>query len=614
MSATDGANDLKLPLALRVGVSGGRILAAEAIPALRKAIGACLSVVREELSAFAATPAAKAVYRAATDGTVAFDLRVVSPLAEGADRLVAEAGDKAKDKFYFPLPFVQAEYEKDFPDSVAVFRELLAQGEVFELDGDRSDKLTQDESYELVGRYVVANSDFLIAIWDGARARGQGGTGEIVPFAIQVGVPVWWIDAGGNLPPRWLRDGFDLNAPDQSPAGDAAFAALRAWIAKALSPPEYAEPKREGPFGWLARQMCRRWNWDRPPIEDFLAEGPPPRRLPWLANQAMMALAAPVKSVEPPRLAAPEYQAELYWEKLRRAPNLAASAYGDRYRSSYVLIALLAVIALAAAALTGDEGLKTSRWIAVLEFVAVCAIGALVTVNQTHRWHERWISYRLLAELFRKQYALSAIGRALPGSDVSRLAADPDESDQPPRDLWIAWYFMAALRAAPFPTGTMASAKARALHVSQSLVAEQQQYHQTRRDRSLRAGERVKAGSELLFGLTIAFAIGKFLAVIFELEPALHFMVLAGAFLSAGAGAFVGIRAYSEFALLARQSTHMLRMLETVERDLAAVALVVNQPLSSRQIGRTLYSAVGAMMQDITGWAQLFRIKTIEAG
>jgi len=239
---------------------------------------------------------------------------------------------------------------------------------------------------------------------------------------------------------------------------------------------------------------------------------------------------------------------------------------------------------------------------------------ALVLVNLTHRWHERWISYRLLAELFRKQFTLSAIGRSLPGSDVMRLAAELDENEKPPRDLWIAWYFLAALRAAPFPTGSMANAKRRALDVGRSLVAEQQDYHQTRRHRSLRAVQWVKRGSEGLFVLTVLFAVGKIFAVHYKMDNALHFMVLAGALISAGAGAFVGIRTYAEFALLARQSTHMLLMLEGAERELAAAALVVGEPLSSRQIGRTLASAAGAMMQDISGWAQLFRNKTIEAG
>ena len=614
MTATNAASDLKLPLALRVGVTGRRELAAGAIPALSAAIDACLGAARDELSAFAATPAARAVYRAASDGTVPFTLRVVSPLAEGADRLFAEAGDKAGAKLYFPLPFRQAEYEKDFPDSVDAFRALIAKGEVFELDGYRSEKLAQDESYEAVGRFVVGASDFLVAIWDGKRARGQGGTGEIVPFAIQAGAPVWWIDAGGILPPKWLRDGVDLNAPEQAPTGDAAFAALRAWIANAAPAPECAGPDRDGPLGWLAGHMCRRWNWDRPPIEDFLAEAPLPRWWPWRAYQAMMALAAPVKGGGGERLAAPVGAVETYWRKLLEAPDRAANAYGDRYRSSYVLIALLAVIALASAALTGDELFRTVPWVAVPEVVAVLAILALVLVNLTHRWHERWISYRLLAELFRKQFTLSAIGRSLPGSDVMRLAAELDENEKPPRDLWIAWYFLAALRAAPFPTGSMANAKRRALDVGRSLVAEQQDYHQTRRHRSLRAVQWVKRGSEGLFVLTVLFAVGKIFAVHYKMDNALHFMVLAGALISAGAGAFVGIRTYAEFALLARQSTHMLLMLEGAERELAAAALVVGEPLSSRQIGRTLASAAGAMMQDISGWAQLFRNKTIEAG
>ncbi len=77
-------------------------------------------------------------------------------------------------------------------------------------------------------------------------------------------------------------------------------------------------------------------------------------------------------------------------------------------------------------------------------------------------------------------------------------------------------------------------------------------------------------------------------------------------------GAFVGIRAYSEFSLLARESTHMLGALRDASAGLDAID--VDEPLASHELGRTLFALTTAMMQDIAGWAQLFRVKNVEFG
>jgi hypothetical protein len=595
-------------------VTGRRELPPGAIASLEAQIDACLAATRDELAKIAASPAAQAVYRAPDAGEVPFTLRIVSPLAEGADRLVAAAGERIGAELYFPLPFPQAVYETDFlPESVETFRKLLDKGQKFELDGFGDDPMLRDESYEAVGRFVVGASDFLIAIWDGKRPQGRGGTGEIAPYSVSAGTPVWWIDERGGLPPKFLRDTADFNAPERAPTGDAAFAALRTWIAQSASPPAAGKPERDGPLGLLAEHLCRRWNWDAPPIADFFNEGPLPRRWVWRAYAAMVTLIAPQKPGEAAHLLPAIGPAEVYWHGLLEAPDRFANGYGDRYRSSYVWIALLALTALSAAALFGETERAVRIGLGVFEFVVGGLMLGLVLANQTRRWHERWISYRLLAELCRKQYALAPIGRALPGSDVSQLASEAEDA-LPPRDVWVAWYFLAALRAAPFPVGSMEHAKQRALEVGRSLIREQRDYHRNRKDQAARAGKQIQRASEAFFAFTILLAVAKVLAVASGMDKVVHAMILVGAFLSSGAGALVGIRTYSEFNQLAHQSAHMLLTLAVAERNLEAAATLCDKPLSSRQIGQTLSATTTEMMRDITGWAQLFRLKPIEAG
>ena len=610
-----GSDALKLSLTLRLGVTGHRALPSPAIPAVEAAVDAFLRAVEAELRMISGLAAAKSIYRVSIDGQITPNIRVVSPLAEGADRIVAAAGAKLGAELYFPLPFAKATYERDFDsEGLEEFRQVLGKGNVFELDGDRDDPTARVESYQAIGRFVVGCSDILIAIWNGKAARGIGGSTEIVSYAIQSGVPVWWIDESGQSPPKWLGDSAALNNLDSAVAGEKAFAEMRAWIGRLALPPSVADPEREGPLGALAGGISRLWQLDQAPIEEFFNEPPLQSRLIWRAYEFMMAAVAPALAGAPRPLPTSSIIGEAYWRQLHEAPDRLAKAYADRYRSSYVLIALLAFIALGAGAVTGDQGVGVSLIVAVLEVVAVMAITALVTLNQSRRWHERWITYRLLAELCRKQYALAALGRSLPGSDVSQLASDADDGGSAPRDVWVAWYFLAALRAAPFPIGGMDEAKRRALEVGRSLIDEQCRYHEARKDRSERAGDRIKVGSELFFGATIGFAIAKAFAVYFQLDFTLQTLVMIGAFLSAGAGALVGIRAYSEFSLLARQSAHMLHALKIARRDFEAAGIAIDRPLSSKQLGQVLYLTAAVMMQDITGWAQLFRIKNIEAG
>jgi len=56
----------------------------------------------------------------------------------------------------------------------------------------------------------------------------------------------------------------------------------------------------------------------------------------------------------------------------------------------------------------------------------------------------------------------------------------------------------------------------------------------------------------------------------------------------------------------------MLRIMKETKTQLDAVEL--DQPLASRDLGRTMQELAISMMQDVSGWMQLFRIKALEAG
>jgi hypothetical protein len=607
------------PLAFRVGVTGARALAPEIADRLRPAVAEILGLVARQMAKLADDPLAKPVYSTDPAGAAPFTLRLLSPLAEGSDRLVAEQALKAGYRLYAPLPFVQHEYENDFKESVGAFRALLAQAEVLELDGGRA---VENESYREVGRFVVRNCDLLIAIWDGEREKGVGGTAEIVRFAVGAGVPVWWIDANGANPSKLVDEPLKLHKPSSAPTGEDAAKGVELYLDRTVLPPHLADPEHSGIFGFIAHQFSRHRAREESPLADYLRERKLASSFLWHAYSWLMELVAP-KSEQPApgHTPAPVHReqshVERWWDGLYEPANEFSIGYGDRYRSSYVLIAILAFLAIAAPAFGSLPWYGLELFVDALEMLALAGIAALVLANHIYRWHERWISYRLLAELCRKQCVLSAIGRSLPVSEVIRMSLDAIEEKEGeevaprklPREAWVAWYFTAAVRAAPFLVGTLSAANAGALAMARALTDEQTAYHRGRRDRNKAAGRGIGQFGEIFFLLAVGFA-GLKLLLIFRGQT-IGWSTTLVACLSAASGAFVGIRAYSEFPLLVQQSTHMLHIMKETRTQLDAIEL--DQPLASRDLGRIMQELAISMMQDVSGWMQLFRIKALEA-
>jgi hypothetical protein len=167
--------------ALRIGVSGHRVP-----PKLPEESEAPLRALVDRILAAIAATARKA--------NTATELIIVSSLAEGSDRIVAEAGLATGFALQVALPFNRTEYALDFETQASrtEFEQLLARAcDVFELDGDADQR---PRAYEAAGLFMLANIDVLIAIWDGAVAAGIGGTAQIVERAIADGMVVVWIE------------------------------------------------------------------------------------------------------------------------------------------------------------------------------------------------------------------------------------------------------------------------------------------------------------------------------------------------------------------------------------------------------------------------------------
>ena len=131
--------------------------------------------------------------RTLNDGRAPGGVRVMSGLAEGADRLVAGIALELGIPVVATLPMPAELYLDDFetPASRAEFERLCAAAaEVIELPvatGSSRDTLGRGSAgrarqYAQLGVFLSAHCHILLALWDGKRSDLLGGTGEVVRF------------------------------------------------------------------------------------------------------------------------------------------------------------------------------------------------------------------------------------------------------------------------------------------------------------------------------------------------------------------------------------------------------------------------------------------------
>lgn len=151
------------PLPIIVGVTGHRDLRPEDTPHLEAVVRRVFEKLRRKYPHS--------------------ELLVVSPLAEGADRLVARVAVDAGIRLVVPMPLELDDYSKDFASaaSVAEFDTLLAAADRhFVAPHGDDDALVRPQCYARVGAYVAKHCHILLALWDGQTPHHIGGTAEVV--------------------------------------------------------------------------------------------------------------------------------------------------------------------------------------------------------------------------------------------------------------------------------------------------------------------------------------------------------------------------------------------------------------------------------------------------
>lgn len=110
-----------------------------------------------------------------------FEFQLLTPLAEGADRLAAGVAMARGIRVAVPMPMPEAEYERDFQtaESLDEFRRLLAKAGTHWVVSPQPQSGRRAEYYAAVGDYIARHSNVLILLWDGIQNEKLGGTGWV---------------------------------------------------------------------------------------------------------------------------------------------------------------------------------------------------------------------------------------------------------------------------------------------------------------------------------------------------------------------------------------------------------------------------------------------------
>ena len=106
----------------------------------------------------------------------------VSSLAAGADQLFANSVLKAGGKLHVIIPC--EDYETTFSNIIDLktYNKLVGSADIVEkLDFSKP----SEDAFLEAGRRVVDSSDMMLAIWDGKKANGKGGTADVVEYSKQ---------------------------------------------------------------------------------------------------------------------------------------------------------------------------------------------------------------------------------------------------------------------------------------------------------------------------------------------------------------------------------------------------------------------------------------------
>jgi hypothetical protein len=451
---------------LCVGLAGHRNIALSGVAAeaIEHGIEALLEALQDAL-----TPAI--AREAAFFSPAPAVMRLITTGAEGADLLGMRAANKRAVKISCVIPFAREEYRSDFsPAAAAVAADLLSRTEaLLELPGQRSEG---PRAFERANDIVLSNIDVLVAVWDGGRAHGRAGTGDVVQAAVDNGIPVLVINpaAPGTASLLAAPHGEDIEPPVASDLGRKPLPAdLTEFVHTLVSPP-LKRVQQQGLKDLVAETpRSADWRFEYPLLLKTLARRPKIRRTFAAATAAAENTAPPVDEAALSVASANSKRLENV-EHARQIIDGLAVQYGRRFRSSSVSQYLIVILGTWLSGLIGLLIPKLATASIGVQLLASALVLADAAFRARRRWQERWLDYRVVAERLRWLGFRYSFGLG-PGRRIQSAA--------PRRKSWADWYLVRTAHALGPPEGKIdaVSIGAAADHLTKVEIPQQIDYH-----------------------------------------------------------------------------------------------------------------------------------------
>lgn len=574
--------ELLPPPVLSVGLTGHRNVATdgETAEAIERGIGAVLEALQRAL--------APAVAReAAFFSAAAPIMRLITMGAEGTDLLGIRAAARYEIKIATVIPFAWDEYRNDFSASAtAVAAEISSRTDsVLELPGRRDEG---PRAYERTNDVILSNIDLLLAVWSGGRAHGRAGTGDVVQAAVVKGIPIIVIDPRSPSAPAILAaapiDDFEPPVASDLPRRSCP-TDLIDFVHAIVSPPP-RRVYRQGLIDLIAETpRSAKWRFEYPLLLKTLGHRPLVRRKPAAAAKA----ARPTNGAPALANAKP---LEII-DRARKTIDRLAVQYGRLFRSSSVSQYLVVILG---AWISGVIGLlipSLSAATIAVQLLANVLVLADAGFRARHRWQERWLDYRVVAERlrwlsFRYSFGLGA-GRLIPFGLQKRKS-------------WIDWYLQRTAHALGPPQGKIdaASITVAADHMSEVEIPEQIDYHRgTFRQLGLLERRLSFAAHGALIaslGVAVLLAIAALRAGSLEAVGWKPFAIVLLAVLPATMTSLNGLRVDADLTRLVERSAQTIALLFRLRRVILAA------PRDYDHVASNMQQLAAIMRSELEEW------------
>ncbi|MCG2738354.1 MAG: hypothetical protein L6282_18385 [Candidatus Methanoperedenaceae archaeon] len=483
---------------------------------------------------------------------------IISPLAEGADRLVARSvmkrkvsGEMDTSNLEVVLPLSEEDYLNDFKTSESKddFKALLTKAK-YVLTLEKAD--SRKAAYEQVGRYVVDNCDVLIAIWDGKPAAGQGGTAEIIGYARKMGRYLFWINSeNGNIKEEMHKEHISRSLKN-----------IEIYNAESLSINEM-DSKFKARYGTLAKKA------DDSGLSRVFLE-------PLCENLLPQSVRA----------------------------SLLAQKYQKLHMKAGSFIYILAVMAVATVTIQRFFLSDYPKWL-WLEFLWMLLILILLRISDRGKWHRKWIDYRFLAERLRASIFLCMVGiRCKPPKAPPHLSI----SHRP--DDWMIKAFEWIWDQRP----KLPSNRVEFEHLKKFLLVawidDQVSWYRKTSKRHRRMHLWFTRSGVSLFFITLVVAaieasqLAHFLPISFDSVP--EILTSMAIILPAVGAALAGIRIHHEYLRNAERYCHM-------GIHLSSVSERIREAKDMKTLTRLLEEANEMMLRENQDWRVVFLFQKLEA-